>query len=413
MKIFIKNVLLPNGKRANLLIEENRISAINPKRPDKSDSVIEAKNMLALPGLFNMHAHAAMILFRGYADDFELHEWLTKYIFPIEAKLRPKDVYYGTLLACAEMIHSATTCFNDMYFFEEEIAKAVEKSGMRAVVSKALSKASYKENEARKAIKNLGKYKRVMPALGPHAIYTTDTETLKAVKELASELRVPIHFHLSETKKEVEDCIKQHHLRPVYYLERIGFLGSNLINAHCVWLEQSEMKVLARYNAKVVSCPVSNLKLASGIAPLSEIIDAGVTAMLGTDGSASNNSLNMFETMKLASILQKYRYNDATMLPANKTFELATKNAGEALGIKAGLIREGFLADLCLINLKHISMIPCHNAISNIIFSAEPACVDTVICDGHIIMQHGKIPWEERIKAKASKVAERLLSRAR
>lgn len=409
MTIFIENVLMPSGKRANILIEGNKIEAINPKEKDRSDIVIDAKKKAVLPGIFNMHTHAAMILLKGYADDYELHEWLTKHIFPVEAKLKPRDVYYGTMLACIEMIHSGVTCFNDMYYFEEEIAKAVEKSGMRAVVSKALSAQSYNRAEAKKAMKKLSDFERVIPALGPHAIYTTDKETLCSVKELASELNVLIHFHLSETKKEVEDCIKEHGKRPAEHLAEIGFLGSNLINAHCVWLDNKEMKLLAKSDAKVVSCPTSNLKLASGIAPLKEVIESGITAMLGTDGSASNNSLNMFETIKLASLLQKYKYWDPTALPAEKAFELATINAAKALRIKAGAIKEGFLADLCLIDLNHISMIPNHNLISNIVFSAEPACVDTVICDGRIIMENKVIEWEEDIKEKAQRVAEQLV----
>lgn len=410
MTIFIENALMPSGKKASILIEGNKIEAINPKEKDKGDVVIDAKGKAVMPGLFNMHTHAAMILLKGYADDYELHEWLTNHIFPVEAKLRSRDVYYGTLLACIEMIHSGTTCFNDMYFFEEEIARAVEKSGMRAVVSKALSAQSYKRAEAKRAMKKLSGFERVIPALGPHAIYTTDEETLCDVKELASELNVLIHFHLSETKKEVEDCLKEHGKRPAEYLADIGFLDSKLINAHCVWLNRKEMKLLARSNAKVVSCPTSNLKLASGIAPLKEIIKAGITTTLGTDGSASNNSLNMFETIKLASLLQKYKHSDATALPAKQAFELATINAAKALNLKAGAIKEGFLADLCLIDLKHITMVPNHNLISNIVFSAEPACIDTVICDGKIIMENKVIEWEEDVKEKAQRIAEELVS---
>ena len=305
MTILIENVLVPEGKRVDIEIEENIISAINPKEKDRSDIIIDGSKKAALPGFFNMHTHAARILRKGYADDYELHEWLTKHIFPIEAKLKPKHVYYGTLLACAEMIHSGITCFNDMYFFEEEIAKAVEKSGLRAVVSKAFISETYNRAKVKKAIKKLEKYERVTPALGPHAIYTTDPETLKDAKALADELNVLIHFHLSETQKELADCLKKYGKRPAQYLAELGFLDEKLINAHCVWLDRGEINLLAKSGAKVVSCPTSNLKLASGIAPLKEIIDSGITTTLGTDGSASNNSLNMFETIKLASILQK------------------------------------------------------------------------------------------------------------
>jgi 5-methylthioadenosine/S-adenosylhomocysteine deaminase len=410
MTILIENALMLDGKRADILIEENKIVAINPKQKDRSDIVIDATKKAIIPGLFNMHTHAAMVLLKGYADDYELHEWLTQHIFPMEAKLKPKHVYYGTLLACAEMIHSGTTCFNDMYFFEEEIAKAVQKSGMRAVVSKAFITQTYNRSKVRNAIKKLSRFENVTPALGPHAIYTVDRETLIDTKELASELNVPIHFHLSETKKELEDCVKEHGKRPAEYLKDIGFLSDRVINAHCVWLNEREIKMVAESGAKIVSCPTSNLKLASGIAPLTKIIGAGIAAMLGTDGSASNNSLNMFETIKLASLLQKYKQEDATALPAKQVFELATINAANSLNMNAGMIKEGCLADVCLIDLTHISMIPCYNLISNIVFSAEPACVDTVICNGKILMENGVIEWEADVKEKAMRVAEELLS---
>lgn len=409
MTILIENVLVPEGKRVDIEIEENIISAINPKEKDRSDIIIDGIKKAALPGFFNMHTHAAMILLKGYADDYELHEWLTKHIFPMEAKLKPKHVYYGTLLACAEMIHSGITCFNDMYFFEEEIAKAVEKSGLRAVVSKAFISETYNRAKVKKAIKKLEKYAKVIPALGPHAIYTTDPETLKDAKALADELNVLIHFHLSETQKELADCLKKYGKRPAQYLAELGFLDEKLINAHCVWLDRGEINLLAKSGAKVVSCPTSNLKLASGIAPLKEIIDSGITTTLGTDGSASNNSLNMFETIKLASILQKYKYNDATALPAKQAFELATINGAKALGLKAGMLKEGFLADLFLVDLGHISMVPRYNLISNIVFAATPGCVDTVICDGEIIMENKQIPWEDEAKEKAIEVANELL----
>ena len=410
MTILIKDVVLLNGKRADVLVEENKIAAINPKHRDKSDIVIDARKKAILPGFFNMHAHAAMALFKGYADDYELHEWLTQHIFPMEAKLRPKHVYYGTLLACIEMIHSGITCFNDMYFFEEEIAKAVERAGMRAVVSKAITSQSYNRAEAKHVVKKLGKFGLVMPALGPHAIYTTNTETLIDVNELASELSVPVHFHLSETKKELEDCVKEHGKRPAEYLKDIGFLGPNLIAAHCVWLDGHEIKLLAASKTKVVSCPISNLKLASGIAPLEEMRNAGIMLSLGTDGSASNNALNMFETIKIASLLQKHIRADATAMPAMHAFELATINAARTLNLNAGLIKKGTLADFSLIDLNHITMVPNYNLVSNIVFSAEPACVHTVVCNGKIIMENHRIEWEDQVKERAQKIANELLS---
>ncbi|MEM4663003.1 MAG: amidohydrolase [Candidatus Diapherotrites archaeon] len=404
MTIFIKDVILPSNKRANILIEENLITDVGKTARDKSDVVIDGRELAAIPGFFNMHTHAPMSLLKGFADDFDLHTWLTKHIFPVEARMKPKDIYYGTMLACAEMIRSGTTCFNDMYFFEEETAKAASKAGMRAIISKVIT-SEFKEDAVRKAIDKLKRYENIIPALGPHAIYTTTPEVLKGVKDLSDELSLPIHFHLSETQKEVKDCIKKRKVRPVEYLKKIGFLGSNLFNAHCVWLDKKEQKILASHGAKVVSCPTSNLKLASGIAPLKDIMDAKIQTMLGTDGSASNNSLNMFETLKLASLLQKYRYNDASVLNAETCFKLATVNAAQALKINAGKIENGYLADVVLLDLNHISMTPRHNLISNIVFSADPGCVHTVICNGKVIMEKKKITWEQKIKRKATKRA--------
>ncbi|MCX8189845.1 MAG: amidohydrolase [Candidatus Diapherotrites archaeon] len=407
MTIFIKGALLPNGKRSNILIEDNKISAMGKGVIDKSDVVIDGKELAAIPGFFNMHTHAAMSLLKGFADDFELHTWLTEYIFPIEAKMKPKHVYYGTMLACAEMIRSGTTCFNDMYFFEEEGAKAASKAGLRAIISKVITN-KLNESDVKKSINVLGRYKNIIPALGPHAIYTTTEDVLLGAKSLSEELSVPIHFHLSETQKEVSDCLKEKNMRPVEYLAHIGFLNKNLFNAHCVWLNEKEIKLLAKNCAKAISCPTSNLKLASGIAPLKMLLDNKVLLMLGTDGSASNNSLNMFEAMKFASLLQKHKQNDASVLNAQCTFKLSNINAAEALNIDCGKLFVGCLADISLIDLNHISMVPCHNLLSNIVYSAEPNAVHTVICDGEILMDARVISWEDKIKKKASKEALKL-----
>lgn len=407
MTIFIRGAMLPDRKRYNIIIEGNKISSVGKKAVDKGDVVIDGNGLAAVPSFFNMHTHAAMSLLKGFADDFELHTWLTKYIFPVEAKMKPKHVYYGTMLACAEMIRSGTTCFNDMYFFEEEAAKAARKAGMRAIISKVITN-KLNESDVRSSLKSLRRYKNVTPTLGPHAIYTTSEDVLRGVRALSEELSVPIHFHLSETQKEVSDCLKEKGMRPAEYLAKIGFLGKNLFNAHCVWLNRKEIGLLARSSAKVVSCPTSNLKLASGIAPLKALLEHKVQVMLGTDGSASNNSLSMFETIKLASLLQKHTQRDASVLSAEHVFELSNTGAAKALSMNGGMLETGCLADITLIDLNHITMVPCHNLISNIVYSADASAVHTVICDGEILMESRVIPWESEVKKKASKCALRL-----
>lgn len=411
MTVLIEKALLLSGQRADIQIEGNEITAINPKKKDKTGIVINGKKMAAVPSFFNMHSHAAMTLFKGYGDDFELHEWLEKFIFPAEEKLTPKDVFNGSMLACIEMIHSGITCFNDMYYFEIETAKAAEKTGLRAVLSRGLSGKSFSEQTAVKSVKELKKFKNIIPALGPHAIYTVDEFTLCEINRLAAELNVPIHFHLSETKKELDDCMEEKGKRPAEFLESIGFLSNRLFNAHCVWLDDAEIKLLAENKAMAITCPTSNLKLASGVAPVKEMLSSGIKVMLGTDGSASNNSLNFFESMKLASLTQKHSHYNPTVLPASQVFEMATVNAAQSLSLKAGEIKEGFLADLNLIDLNHVSMVPCHNLASNLVFSAEPGCVDTVICNGNLLMQGKEIKGEEKIKEKAAKAAEKLVLR--
>ncbi len=408
MSIYIKNALVAEGKRASVQIEENKITSINPKRARKDDIVIDARDKALVPAFYNMHTHAAMILFKGYAEDMTLHEWLEKKIFPIEAKLKPKDVYYGTLLACAEMIHSGTVCFNDMYFFENETAKAAKKAGMRAVIGKAFGSLAYNRQAVIKAVKSLRRQKLVMPAIAPHAIYTTTKEIYEEAAELAEELDCFLHTHASETQQEVKFCLEKYRKRPVELFEEIGVLSRRAILAHCVWLNKREIRLISKSKACVASCPTSNLKLASGIAPLKELVEAKARVTLATDGSASNNSLSMFEAVKLASILQKNIHRDARVMPARLVFEMATKEAASFLGLKAGKLEEGFLADLCLLDLKSISMSPCHSITANVIYSCTYDAVDTVICDGKIIMENKHISWEEHARKKAEKRIEKL-----
>lgn len=419
MSILIKNVLC-NGKITNIFTENNLISEIGDVKVE-AERVIDGKHKAAIPGLVNTHTHAAMTLLRSYADDFGLQEWLTERIWPVEANLTEDDIYWGTKLACLEMIKCGTTTFNDMYFHDEWAAKAVEEMGIRGVLSEVffdLFDETTREKAKRAVKRGLEELRslksaRVIPALGPHAIYTVSGEGLSWVKEFADENDLLIHFHLAETEKENDDFQKKHGKRPVPYLEDLGFLGSNLVCAHCVWLNKKDIEILAKYEVKISHNPISNMKLACGAAlPYKDLKSAGCVISLGTDGNASNNNLDMFESMKFASLKQKMFTNDPTIMPAAETFDMATKNGALALRVNAGEISEGMLADILLLNLRSPSFTPNHNLIANIVYSANGSCVDTTICDGRILMVNGKVADEENIMAKAGDVAQELINRS-
>jgi 5-methylthioadenosine/S-adenosylhomocysteine deaminase len=419
MSILIKNALTADGKRTDIHIEGNHIDKVGRVRK-KADTILDCKDKAALPGLVNTHTHAAMTLFRGYADDMPFYEAWPRRIWPAEAKLTGRDVYWGTRLACLEMLKSGTTCFNDMYFYAEDIARAVRDAGIRAVVSELYldnKQIHADEVSETKTAKTIGKIKkaggsRVTPALGPHAIYTVSKENLAWVSEYAGKHKLLMHFHLSETDKENQDCIKKYGKRPVPLLEEIGFLNDNLIAAHCVWLTENEVKTLAKHKVNVAHTPTSNMKLAvGGIIPYAKMKNAGVNVTLGTDGCASNNNLSMLEAMKTAAVLHKHDTIDPTTLPATDALKMATLNAGKALKLKAGSIKKGMLADIILIDLKKPELTPNHNLTSNIVYAANPGCVDTTICDGKIIMHERKIKDEEKILKEVEKTTKKLMEK--
>jgi len=414
MSILIKNVLL-DGKETPIYVEDDLIKEIDADL--EADHVIDGTGMAALPGLINTHSHAAMTLFRGYGDDMELQEWLQQKIWPIEGKLTEEDVYWGTKLACLEMIKSGTTCFNDMYWHLPGTVKAVEETGIRAVLSPVFIDLfdEEKRNEAikehTKLLTDVKATGRIIPALGPHALYTVSKEGLQWTREFADKEDMLIHFHLAETENENEDCIKQNGKRPVEYLEEIGFLCERVVAAHCNWLNKKDMEILARYDVKIAHNPVSNMKLSTGVIPYTEMVKVGLTVSLGTDGCASNNNLDMFEEMKFAALLQKSARSDPTVMPANEAWEMATINGATALGLNSGRIEEGRLADIILIDLKRPEVTPDHNLISNLVYSANGSCVDTVICDGRILMQNRKVEGEDEIMEKVNEVAMDLTQR--
>jgi len=412
--ILIKNVIL-NGKTKDIFVEGNRIKKIGKNINLRAKEKIDGKKEKAvLPGLINCHTHAAMTLFRGYGDDLPLKEWLENKIWPLEKKMNREDVYWGTKLAILEMIKTGTTTFNDMYWYSEAVIEATKEMNLRAVVGPLIIDFDKKRGSLdnfEKIYKNfqVEKSSLVQIAVAPHSIYGVSKENLIWAKNFAKKNNLILHTHLSETEKEVKDCLEKYKMRPVEYLEKIGFLGDNCVLAHSIWLSDNEIKILTSKKCTAVYNPCSNMKLASGIFPYQKLKKAGINIVLGTDGAASNNSLDMFSEMKFASLLQKVSQKEPTLTPVQEIFEIATKNGAKALKINAGEIKVGKLADLILIDLNNVYFSPGHNFISDVVYSASGDCVSDLICNGKILMRDKEVKEEEKIKKEATKRAKNLI----
>lgn len=414
MSIIIKNVL-HEQKHVDILIKRNKITKISKKIDYLADTIIDASDMVILPSFFNGHTHSAMTLFRGYADDLPLNEWLKNHIWPLESKLTEEYVYWGTKLACLEMIKGGTTFVNDMYWYPIGTARAIEEMGIRALISEVYIDNNNPEltNQSIKNITSFFKKKKIFSdrvnfGLGPHALYTVSENLLKWTKQFADKNKLLIHFHVSETSSEVDECIKKTGMRPIEYLEKINFLGPNLIACHAIWLDENEIQICKKHKVKIVYNPVSNLKLSSGINfPYQNYIEKGIDPVIGTDGTASNNNLSILESLKFASLIQKGINNPET-LPARKAFEMATNNGAKTFNINSGKIKEGMLADIILIKLKNPQLTPNFNLLSNMIYSADNSCIDTVICNGQILMKNRKVKNENEILEKSAKKAYQL-----
>lgn len=419
MSILIQGVIL-DGEKKDILIEGNRIRRIGNRIEEKAETVIAGEDKIAIPTFINGHTHAAMTLLRGYADDMPLREWLETKIWPVEAHLTEEDVYWGVKLACLEMIKSGTTFFNDMYWHWWGAARAVEEMGIRAALS-AVFIDTFDPTKMKEQIRlNERIYQesrslspRIMFTLGPHALYTVSEEALRWSADFAKEKDILIHFHLAETREEVQECLQKHGVRPVEYLERLGFLCPNLIACHCIWLHEKEMDLLRAHEVKVIHTPVSNMKLSvGGVFPYVPLRERGVIIGLGTDGCASNNNLDMLETAKFASLLQKFHTGSPVVQRAREAFEMLTIQGARAFRLDCGAIAEGKLADLALVDLNQPQMVPHFNTESDLIYAANGSCIDTVICDGKILMQNRRVEGEQEIVAKARQVAYDLIRRA-
>jgi 5-methylthioadenosine/S-adenosylhomocysteine deaminase len=403
--MLIKNArfaVLPDriAENINIQISGGKIAGFEA---DKTGEIIDGSDFIVMPGLVNTHTHAAMTLFRGLANDLPLFEWLSKHIWPAEAKLKPKDIYAGSLLAAAEMLKSGTTAFNDMYFFEEKTAKAAKETGIRPFVSHTILSAPGMS----RLIKPLKNYSGGI-MLGPHSIYTCNEETLMKIKDVAEKYKSKIHIHVSETRKEVDDCLNEHKMKPAEYMEKLGLLGENTIAAHCCWLSDKEIDILRMTKTNVAHCATSNMKLASGVMPIRKM--GGINIGIGTDGAASNNSLNIFAEMKAASMLHKMSTYEPTTTSAGEMLKMATENGARMLGLNYG-IRKGADADLILIKTNEPSLQPLakERLIPHLVYSFN-GNVDTAIIKGKVVVKNRKLTNidEEKICGLVEKATRRL-----
>lgn len=380
---------------------------------------VDGSGTAALPGLMNAHTHTAMAMLRSYADDLPLMTWLQEKIWPVEARLTEDDVYWGARLGCLEMIRTGTTFFNDMYWHFHGTARAALDSGMRACLASVLIDAAaapatktMKEKALRQIQEAAAYGNRITCALGPHAIYTVGAEMLGWVAAKAEELGVMLHMHLSETIGEVEQCIALHGRRPAHYLDGRGILSERCVLAHGVHLDDSEIDVLAERGVAVVHNPTSNLKLASG-GPMryAALRSAGVRVLIGTDGAASNNNLDLFEELKFASLLAKHASGDPTILPAGEAISMATVETACAFCLEAGELASGKLADIILVDLENPFLFPGHELHADLVYSAGGRAVQTVVCDGQVLMEQGVIPDEAEIRAEIRERFQKLARR--
>lgn len=413
MDLIIEEVLL-GRETTNIWIHDNHIAGIGSHLPMPADVLhIDGRNKAAFPSFANGHCHAPMVLFRGLGNDLPLDVWLNEWIWPNEKNLTDELVYWGTKLACLEMIKSGTTAFNDMYFHIESEAKAVEESGIRANLCLNIFGDGAELSDCQRPIPSSAQ-ERITFGIAPHAIYTVSETGLLRVAEYCERHDVLCHIHMSETEEEVSQSIREHGCRPFEYLDQIGFLeriGSKTIAAHALHLNKTEIGLLSSHQVKVVHNPNSNLKLGSGHKFLyKELQQAGVDILLGTDGCASSNNLDMIEAMKTMSLLQKGWRKDPTILPAESVLQTATHNGFKAMGWDAGTIEEGKLADLILIDLNNLAFVPNNDTLANLVYAAHGDCVDTVICNGKILMQDRQIPGEQEIVKQARAAAQKLIT---
>lgn len=411
-------------QNAVVLVQDGRIAYAGyaeqaPEVPEDAE-VIDVMGRIILPGLVNAHTHSAMTVFRGAADDLPLHRWLNDRIWPMEAKLDDEAVYWGSMLAIAEMIRGGVTAFNDMYFFTEQTVRAVEHTGIRALLTRCVTCNETDEASIRQGVQRAADcfaqfdgaaQGRIRVSIAPHAEYTCSAPFLRALGEKAQELGARVHIHVSETKEEHEQCKQRHGgLTPIGLLDALGVLDNPTLAAHCVYVDAQDLAIMQQKHVSVLHCPGSNLKLASGIAPVPAMLAHGLCIALGTDGAASNNNLNMFEELQAVATLHKGTSGDASMVRAAQALRMATQNGAQALGLSSGVLAAGEPADLIIVDIHKPHMMPMYNALHNIVYSAQASDVWMTMVDGKVLYHDGAYQTLdiEQILYEASRVAARL-----
>ncbi len=426
MGIVLKNILalLPEDDRdvireTDIYIEGSKIVSVG-KRPEgfSEDRVIDGKDRLAIPGLVNCHTHSYMSFMRNVADDLSFMDWLFGTIDPIEQQMTDEDTYWGACLAIIEMMKSGTTCFNDMQMNIHQTTRAVKESGMRAVISRGLVGSGNDEagrmrlNQAYEERDAAADCDRLTFMLGPHAPYTCDDGFMRIVSEEAKKNNMRIHVHLSESESEIEQIKEKYHCTPIEMAEKNGLFDVPAVAAHCVQITESDMDILRKKNVSVVTNPASNMKLGNGFAPVPEMLEKGINVCIGTDGAASNNSLNLFHEMSLLALIHKGVAKTPQCISAKETIHIATINGAKALGLEKeiGSIEEGKKADIAILNLNTPSLTPRNNLIAGLSYSANGSEVETVIIDGKITMEERKILTmdEELVYKKINEIIVRM-----
>ncbi len=414
-------VILPQKEadaagRHTIYIDKDVIAGID-EMPEgfAEDTVIDGRDRLVIPGLVNAHTHTYMSLMRNCADDLSFMDWLFNTIDPIEGRLEPEDAYWSSLLGQMEMIRSGTTTFSDMQMHIHQTTKAARESGMRAVISRGLVGDAYNREDSRlsEALEEMedgNDCSRLTFLLGPHAPYTCSQDYLRMVADVAKEKGLGVHIHLSESVAECENMRRDHGCTPIEYARDAGLFEVPAIAAHCVQVDENDIRILADHHVSVVTNPASNMKLGNGFAPVSEMLDAGINVCLGTDGAASNNNQNMFREMGLLALIHKGTHKSPQCVSAGEVFRAATISGARALGINSGVIEKGKKADLAILRTDVPSMMPVNNPLAALSYSADGSEVDTVIIDGQIVMQNRELKTidEERVYYEIRRRCERL-----
>lgn len=372
-------------------VNGNRIERIAKEITKNADRVIDVKGNILMPGFVNSHCHNTMTLLRGYKDDVNLQTWLYEYMFPNEAKLTPEDFYYGELLGIAESLKAGITCIEENYFSCLSLIKAIKKAKIRArfgIAEEPNTKNMIGDFD--ECLKLINDDQLIKPLIFIHSIYTNSAQQIEEKICYAKNHNLPVSIHLSETLTEVGECMAKNNQTPVEYLESLGFFDRPATVYHCVHMDKDDIKILSDYNVNVVTCPASNLKLGSGIAPVNTFLENGINVALGTDGPASNNSLDMFREMYLCSCLQKSHFYDSSVLSAEQTIKIATENGAKMMGFETGLIKEGYLADLIIVNTNDLHFYPSQNNYSNLVYAGKSSDVLMTMVNGEILYENGK-----------------------